>query len=77
MSLCPQTVPPVPEQTARIARLAFPKGNLYLQIRDEIGVLLRGFLPIPPKRTDKENKMDVAYILHRFIKHLSKSYPVF
>ena len=40
MSLCPQTVPPVPEQTARIARLAFPKGNLYLQIRAEIGVLL-------------------------------------
>ncbi len=36
----PQTVPPVPEETARIARLAFPKGNLFLQIRDQIGVLL-------------------------------------
>lgn len=40
MSLCPQTVPPEPEETARIAHAAFPKGNLYLQIRDEIGVLL-------------------------------------
>ncbi len=40
MSLRPQTVPPVPEETARVARAAFPKGNLYLQIRDEIGVLL-------------------------------------
>ena len=40
MSLRPQTVPPVPEETARIARAAFPKGNLYLQLRDEIGVLL-------------------------------------
>ena len=40
MSLRPQTVPPIPEETARIARLAFPKRNLYLQIRDEIGVLL-------------------------------------
>ncbi len=39
MSLRPQTVPPVPEETARIAHAAFPKGNLYLQIRDEIGVL--------------------------------------
>ena len=40
MSLRPQTVPPVPEETARIARAAFPKGNLYMQIRDEIGILL-------------------------------------
>lgn len=39
MSLCPQTVPPVPKEAVRIARAAFPKGNLYLQIRDEIGVL--------------------------------------
>ena len=40
MSLCPLTVPPVPEETARVARAAFPKDNLYLQLRDEIGVLL-------------------------------------
>ncbi len=40
MSLRPQTVPSVPEETARIARAAFPKGNLYMQIRDEIGILL-------------------------------------
>lgn len=39
MSLQPQAVPPVPAETARIARAAFPKGNLYLQLRDEIGVL--------------------------------------
>jgi len=39
MSLRPQTVPPVPEETARVARAAFPKGNLYLQLRDEIGIL--------------------------------------
>lgn len=39
MSLRPQSVPPVPEETARIARAAFPKSNLYLQLRDEIGVL--------------------------------------
>lgn len=39
MSLRPQTVPPVPEETSRVAHAAFPKGNLYLQLRDEIGVL--------------------------------------
>ena len=40
MSLRSQSVPPVPEETARIARAAFQKGNLYMQIRDEVGILL-------------------------------------
>ena len=40
MSLRSQTVPSVPEETARIARAAFPKGYLYMQIRDDIGILL-------------------------------------
>lgn len=39
MSLRSQTVPPVSEETARVARAAFPKGNLYMQLRDKIGVL--------------------------------------
>jgi transposase len=30
-------VPPVPEETAEVARAAFPKGNVYLQMRDEFG----------------------------------------
>ncbi len=30
---------PVPEETARVARTAFPKGNLYLRIRDELGTI--------------------------------------
>jgi transposase len=29
----------VPEATVRVARAAFPKGNLYLQLRDELGTL--------------------------------------
>ena len=37
MSLHPQPIPPVPEVTARVARAAFPKGNIYLQIRDTLG----------------------------------------
>ena len=39
MSLLPSVIGPVPEQTARIARAAFPKGNLYLKLRDELGTL--------------------------------------
>ena len=39
MSLKPEPIGPVPEETARIARAAFPKGNLYLRLRDELGTL--------------------------------------
>ncbi len=39
MSLRPEEVPPVPEETARIARAACRSGNVYLRMRDEIGVL--------------------------------------
>ena len=39
MSLPPQMIAPVPEETAQVARAAFPKGNEYLQMRDELGSL--------------------------------------
>lgn len=37
MSLKAQPIPAVPEDTVRVARAAFPKGNLYLKMRDELG----------------------------------------
>ncbi len=39
MSLHPQSIAPVPELTVRIAKAAFPKGNLYMTMRDEFGAL--------------------------------------
>jgi len=39
MSLKPQAIGPVPEETARIARAAYPKGNIYLQLRDTLGTI--------------------------------------
>jgi len=39
MSLHPQPLVPVPEETARVARAAYPKGNLYMRIRDELGTI--------------------------------------
>ena len=41
MSLQPQASRTVPRQTARIARAALPKDNLYLQWRDELGFVFR------------------------------------
>ena len=37
MSMKPQEISPVPEETARVARAANPKGNLYMHLRDELG----------------------------------------
>ena len=39
MSLQPQAIPPIPEETARVARALFPKGNRYMQLRDELGTI--------------------------------------
>ena len=39
MSLKPTPVGPVPEMTALVARAAFPKGNPYLRLRDELGAV--------------------------------------
>jgi transposase len=38
MSLKPSVIEPVPGETVRIAHAAFPKGNLYLSMRDELGI---------------------------------------
>jgi transposase len=35
MSMRPRLVPEIPEETVRVAQAAFPKGNLYMQLRDE------------------------------------------
>jgi transposase len=52
MSLQPQEIAPVPEETERIARAAFPKGNIYLRLRDEIGTIFDDpmFAPLFPAR---------------------------
>src|SRR5215467_13270588 len=61
MSLCAHALEPVPEDTARVARAAFPKGNPYLLLRDTLGTIfqdddfaacfpLEGQLGLPPWR---------------------------
>jgi transposase len=61
MTLHPTPVSPVPEETARIARAAIPKGNVYVQMRDVLGSIytdeqfadlfaVRGRPVVPPWR---------------------------
>ena len=41
MSLHPHVIAPVPEETARVARAAFPKGHPYLTFRDVLGTIFQ------------------------------------
>ncbi len=61
MSMHPEPIRPVPEQTARVAKAAFPKGSTYMRMRDVLGAIyededfaelfeVRGRPAIPPWR---------------------------
>lgn len=52
MSLKLQTIPPVPETTATVARAAFPKGTAVLRLRDELGAIYQDelFATLYPER---------------------------
>jgi transposase len=39
MSLHPQEIPPIPEETARVAHAILPQGNRYLLLREELGTI--------------------------------------
>lgn len=52
MCLHPEEIPPIPDETVRIAKAAFPKGNLYMRLRDELGVFYQDedFASLYPQR---------------------------
>ena len=52
MSLKPDPIQPVPKETARVAKAAFRKGNPYLSLRDELGVIFADadFVDLFPRR---------------------------
>lgn len=52
MSLRPEQIGAVPEETSRVARAAFPRGNPYLRLRDELGTIYEdaSFAELFPRR---------------------------
>lgn len=48
----PEPIDLIPEETARIARAAYPKGNIYLQLRDAFGTIYQDeqFVELYPRR---------------------------
>ena len=75
MSLKPQPVCPVPQETARVARAAYPKGNLYMQMRDVLGSIFtdEDFADLFPKEGQPaEAAWRLALItVLQFLEHLS------
>jgi hypothetical protein len=39
MSLKSMPIPPVPEETARVAQAVFPRGNVLMQLRETLGTI--------------------------------------
>ncbi len=52
MSLHPTPIPAIPAETVRIARAAFPQGNIYMQLKDEPGSVYedKAFAHLFPQR---------------------------
>jgi len=51
MTLHPQHAFSIPEETVRVARAAYPQGNLYLNMRDALGTMYQdeSFAPLFPQ----------------------------
>ena len=67
MSLQNQPQPEIPEATARIVRAAFKKGNIYLKIRDSLGVIRAFFWTLFRRRLTNDKRMALmisSYGLH-------------
>ncbi len=59
MSLRPQRpIPSVPDDTARVARAAFPAGNPYLILRDRLGAVFADadFADLDPSRASRPTR---------------------
>ena len=52
MSMRPQPIPTIPEETVRVAHAILPEGNVWLQMRDQLGTLYedRDFQDLFPSR---------------------------
>jgi transposase len=52
MALHPRQADPIPEETARVARAAFPDGNPYMRMRDELDAIYKDeqFIALFPSR---------------------------
>ena len=68
MSLHPHATSPIPEETQRVARAAFPRGNIYMQVADRLGTVYHDaqFAALSPTRgqpTEAPARLALATVL--------------
>lgn len=66
MSLRPEAIGVIPQATTRVARAAFPNGNLYMRMRDELGSIYQDadFEQLfPPRGQPAESPWRLALVL--------------
>src|SRR2546423_7021199 len=75
MSMHPHAIPAIPEETVRVARAAFPRGTMYLTMRDQLGTLYEDqhFAALfPPRGRPAEAPWQLALVcVFQFIEGLS------
>ena len=71
MCLHPASIPAVPEETARVAQAAFRKGNIYLKLREELGVLYFASLYAQQGRPSESPWRLALITIMQFIENLS------
>lgn len=75
MCLHPEKIPLIPNETVRVAKAAFPKGNLYMRLRDELGILFQDedFVSVyPPRGQSAQTPWRLAMVLiMQFLENLS------
>jgi transposase len=75
MSMKPTPIPPVPEETARVARAAFPKSSVVMRLRDELGTLYTDeqfvdLFPIHGQPAEAPWRLALVTVL-QFMEHLT------
>lgn len=75
MSLCPQPGSHVPEETVRVARAAFPQGNPYLTLCDELETIyadsdFENLFPQRGQPAESPGRLALIVVL-QFAEHLS------
>jgi transposase len=66
VSLQPEAIAEIPQATVRVAKAAFPNGNLYMQMRDQLGTIYQDtdFKNLfPPRGQPAENPWRLALVL--------------
>jgi transposase len=64
MSFQPQAIPPIPEETARIARAVLPKGNTYIHMRDELGTFFRDLFSEKGQPAESAWRLALVMVMH-------------